>query len=223
MRLTGTYLAGGERKTVLVADDHPMFRDGLARAIEERPDLELMAEASDGREALQKIEELRPDIAVLDVRMPAFDLQAAIDFLRADAQDVTKIVFLSAFGDGDLVYEALAAGAKGFLSKEAGRQEICDALVTIGQGGRVVDPRVEPALLAAIERRSDRGTEPVLTDREVEILQLASQGLSTTEIAARLHLSPETIKSHIKTLFEKLDVSTRTAAVAAALRRGLLE
>jgi two-component system nitrate/nitrite response regulator NarL len=215
-------LGEAERIRVIVADDHPMFRDGLARAIEQRRELELVGEAEDGRETVRLAEELRPDVAVVDVRMPGVDGPAALDGLRGRAPE-TRVLFLSAFGHGDLVYEAMQAGARGFVSKQASRDEICDAIVDIGRGRMRVDHRVEAAMLEAIERRSGEGGVPALSERELEILRLASNGRSTPEIAAELHVSPETIKSNMKALFEKLEVSTRTAAVAAALRQGLLD
>lgn len=206
---------------VIVADDHPLFREGLTRAITERAELELLAEVSDGREAVELIDELRPDVAVLDIRMPGLEGPQALEALRARGNDA-KVVFLSAFVNGELVHEALSSGAMGFLSKEAGRQEICDAIVEIARGELFVDPRIQSGLLRAVQR-GGTGEGPELSERELDVLRLAADGLSTAQIAGELHLSPETVKSHMKTLFGKLGVTARTTAVAEAIRRGILD
>lgn len=213
---------GGNRSRVLVADNHPIFREGVARAIRDRAELELVAETNNGRESVELVERLKPDVAVLDVRMPDLEGMQALRALRARGS-ATHVVFLSGFVSGKLAHEALAAGAMGFFSKEASRQEICDAIVRVGRGEVLVDARVEPRLLDAIRQLGERDPCPACSPRELQILKLVSDGRSTPQIAAELHLSPETIKSHLKAIFEKLGVSARTAAVAEAMRLGLLD
>jgi two-component system nitrate/nitrite response regulator NarL len=207
---------------VLVADDHPVYRDGIVRAISERPDLELVGEASDGRDALTAIGEVEPDVAVIDIRMPGLDGLEVLGGVRRDASD-TEIILLSAHLDNDLAYRAVAAGAKGYLSKEAARQEICDGVVAVAGGGTAFAPEVQSGLASELHER-DRGQQgPVLTTREREVLKLVAAGHSAPEIADKIHLSPATVKSHLQAIYDKLGVAERAAAVAEGMRRGLLE
>lgn len=214
--------ANGNRVRVLVADDHPVYREGIVRAVKERPDLELVGEASDGREALERVRELNPDVAVLDIRMPGLDGTQVLNALRRDGI-ATEVLFLSAFLESELAYRTVAEGAKGYLSKEAARQEICDAIVVISRGGTALAPEVQASLAQGIRERELAGGRPDLTPREREVLQLISEGMSAPEIGKRIHLSPTTVKTHLHTLYEKLGVRDRAAAVAEAMRRGLLE
>jgi two-component system, NarL family, nitrate/nitrite response regulator NarL len=208
--------------TVLVADDHPIYREGIVRAIKDRDDLELVGEAADGREALEQIERLRPSVAVLDIRMPGLDGTQVLDALHGDGGN-TSVLFLSAFTEPELAYKTVAAGAKGYLSKESSRQEVCDAIATIAGGGTAFAPEVQAGLAAEIQERERTGGAPQLTDREREVLHLIADGLSAPEIGKRIHLSTTTVKSHLHSLYEKLGVSDRAAAVAEAMRRGMLE
>jgi two-component system, NarL family, nitrate/nitrite response regulator NarL len=211
-----------ERVTVFVADDHPIYREGIVRAVKERPDLELVGEAGDGRKALEGIRRLRPDVALLDIRMPGLDGTQVLAALRRDSVD-TEVLFISAFMESELAYQTVAAGAKGYLSKSAARTEICDAIVTVARGGTAFAPEAQRGLAEEIQERERTGSRPALTEREQEVLQLIAEGLSAPQIGKRIHLSPTTVKSHLRTLYEKLGVSDRAAAVAEAMRRGLLE
>lgn len=206
---------------VVVADDHPVARDGIARSIKERPDLRLLGEAENGREAVALVDEVAPDVALLDIRMPGLDGLEALGALAERGSD-SKVVLLSAHIDGDLVHAALSAGASGYLSKEAHRQEICDAIVAASRGEIVVDPRIQAGLLSAIHGSALR-VDAVLTERELEVLRLAAEGSSTAQIADALTLSPETVKSHFKALYSKLGAGTRAEAVGIAVRRGILD
>lgn len=191
------------------------------RAVKERPDLELVGEASDGREALASIKELVPDVAVLDIRMPGLDGTQVLGAVRRDKVS-TEVLFLSAFMEPELAYSTVASGARGYLSKESSRQEICDAIVIVARGGTALAPEVQAGLATAVRDREQRET-PTLSPREQEVLRLIAQGLSAPEIGKQIHLSPATVKTHLHTLYEKLGVSERAAAVAEAMRRGLLE
>jgi len=206
--------------TVIVADDHPLFREGLADAIRDKPGLALVGEADDGQEALELIAKLAPQIALLDVKMQT-DGFAVLRKLQGK-EGHTRVVFLSAFLDSAIIYSALEAGAMGFLSKRADRAEICDALYAAGKGEIVLSPEAQTALGREI-RFSKRIDRPALTSREQEVLALAAEGLSASGIGERLFLSPATVKTHLAHLYEKLGVSHRTAAVAEAFRRGLLD
>jgi two-component system nitrate/nitrite response regulator NarL len=208
--------------SVLVADDHPIYREGIVRAINDREDLELVGEAADGRDALDQITRLNPNVAVLDIRMPELDGTQVLSAIRNDSVN-TRVLFLSAFTEPELAYKTVAGGAKGYLSKESSRQEVCDAIAAIAGGGTVFAPEVQTGLAAQIEERERSGGAPQLSDREREVLHLIAEGLSAPEIGKRIHLSTTTVKSHLHTLYEKLGVSDRAAAVAEGMRRGLLE
>jgi two-component system, NarL family, nitrate/nitrite response regulator NarL len=214
--------ASSGRVSVLVADDHPLYREGIVRAIKDRPDLELVGEAGDGREALERIRDLAPDVAVLDIRMPEMEGTQVLSALRRDGVG-TEVLFLSAFMESELAYKTVAEGAKGYLSKESSRQEICEAIITVARGGTALAPEVQAGLAQEIQVRERAESRPALTPREAEVLQMIAEGMSAPGIAQRLHLSTTTVKTHLHTLYEKLGVSDRAAAVAEGMRRGLLE
>jgi two-component system, NarL family, nitrate/nitrite response regulator NarL len=205
---------------VLIVDNHPVYRDGLARALKARTDLELVAEAEGGRKALALISELHPEVAAVDMRMPGVD---GLQVLAACSRDFpeTRVLILSAHLDGDIAYRALAEGAAGFISKDSARDAICDAIATVAHGGIALCAEVEVDLASEIRKRTrvERGS---LTEREIEVLGLVAAGGSAAEIGGQLHLSPTTVKSHLRNLYAKLGVSDRAAAVAEAMRRGLL-
>ncbi|MGH2955225.1 MAG: response regulator [Solirubrobacterales bacterium] len=211
-----------ERVSVLVADDHPIYREGIVRAVKERPDLELVGEAADGRQALDEIKRLGPAVAVLDIRMPGLDGTQVLSALRRDGVE-TEVLFLSAFMEPELAYRTVAAGAKGYLSKESSRQEVCEAITTIARGGTALAPEVQAGLASEIRDRERGGGPPRLSEREQQVLRLIAEGLSAPEIGKQIQIGTTTVKSHLHTLYEKLGVSDRAAAVAEAMRRGLLE
>ena len=214
---------GGTRSTtVLIADDHPLFREAIARVIAEQPELELVAEAADGRAALEKIRELAPDVAVIDVRMPELDGSDVLTALRDEGLP-TNVVFLSAFLDSKTVYDAVAAGANAYLSKEAETDEIVAAIRAAARGETILGSEVQTGLAEQIRFREENDSRPRLSDREHEVLVLISQGLSAPEIGERIHLSTATVKTHLQHLYEKLGVSERAAAVAEGMRRGLVD
>ena len=206
---------------VLIAEEHPLYREGVVRAIKQRPELELVAEAVDGGQALGLIKELLPDVAVLDVKLPELDgLQVA----NAVARDGlgTRVLMLSAFLDRQVVFQAVAAGAAGYLSKDADRLEITDAIVAVHRGDTVLASEVQAGVAAEVRSRW-RPDVPSLSERERQVLEMIAEGMSAPEIGRRLYLSTATVKSHLQSLYEKLSVSDRAAAVAVAMRRGLLE
>ncbi len=210
------------RVRVLIADDHPLYRDGVARAIKGRPELELVGTAADGREALDAIRRLAPDVALIDVRMPGLDGPGVLRAVQREGAD-TRVILLSASVESETVYDALAAGARGYLSKESGADEIADALAAVSRGETVLAAEVQSALATQIQRQAQGAGQPGLSAREHEVLRLIAEGRSTPEIGRLLHLSPATVKGHLQTLYDKLGVSERAAAVAEGMRRGLLE
>jgi two-component system, NarL family, nitrate/nitrite response regulator NarL len=215
-------MGGSRRISVLIADDHPLFRQAIARVIAERPDLELVAEASDGSAALDQIRGLKPDVAVIDVRMPKLDGSDVLVALRDEGLP-TNVVFLSAFLDPKTVYDAVAAGANAYLSKEAETDEIVTAILAAARGETILGPEVQTGLAEQIRLREESEARPRLSEREHQVLKLIAEGLSAPEIGERIHLSTATVKTHLQHLYEKLGVSERAAAVAEAMRRGLLE
>jgi two-component system, NarL family, nitrate/nitrite response regulator NarL len=206
--------------TVVLADDHPLYRAGLVDAVTQRADLRLLAACAGGREALERILALRPQAALLDVRMRDLDGLAVLDEL-ARARCCTRVVFLSAFEDGHLVHRALTSGAAGYLSKETDRDEVADAIVAAVGGDIVLSPSLNGGFLSHL-RREREPRRPVLAPREREILTLTAQGLSGPEIALRLGIAATTVKTHLQRVYRKLGVSDRAAMVAEAMRQGLL-
>jgi two-component system, NarL family, nitrate/nitrite response regulator NarL len=206
---------------VVVADDHPLFRRAVVQAVEQRAELTLAGEYGDGEAALEAIRELRPDIALLDVRMPKL---TGIEVLEAAASEElpTRIVLLTGYPDPDAVYRAVTAGAAGFLVKVASGSEICDRLVAVARGETVLAPEIQSELAGQLRIRA-HPEAPLLSPREREILELIAAGDLAPDIAKRLGLSPATVRTHLQHLYEKLGVSDRAAAVAAAMRRGMLD
>lgn len=212
---------GGARVTVVVADDHPLYRDGVTRAIRARPDLELVGEAGDGRDALLLIQELAPQVAVVDIGMPSLSGIQVVSALT-DLQCATRVLVLTAHTESEHVYDAIAAGARGYLLKDVDRRTICDAIARVARGRTVFAPDLQDGIAEQI-RAHRHDPRPKLTLREREILTLAAEGRSGPEIARLLFLSPATIKTHLGNIYEKLGVSDRAAAVAKALREGVLQ
>jgi two-component system nitrate/nitrite response regulator NarL len=207
---------------VLVADDHPVYLDGLAAAIERTGDLELVATARNGEEALQRIRQEPPDVAVLDLRMPRLTAHAVLAELGGnDGGLPCRVLVLSVHTDGDDIHECLSLGASGYIAKDADRSEICDAIRAVAQGRTVLSGEALTSMASELQQRRS-AQQGLLTARETEILSLLATGASAPEIAGQLHLSPATIKTHLHNLYSKLSVSDRAAAVAEGIRRGLI-
>ena len=218
---SGALATQRKRVTVVVADDHPLYREGVVRALSASGQVEIVAEAEDGRSALTEIQQRQPDVALLDYKLPDLDGVAITNAVIRERLP-TRVLLVSAFSDSGVVYRALETGAAGFLSKEARREEIVDAVLACARGENVVPPAVAAGLVSEIRLRRQDDT-PVLTPREQEILHLIAAGKSLPEIAQELFLGLTTVKTHVQHLYEKLGVSDRAAAVASAMRRGLIE
>jgi two-component system nitrate/nitrite response regulator NarL len=209
-----------EPVTVILADDHPVFRDGLRRLLEEAPGIEVLAAVEDGRAALDAIRALRPQVAIVDLQLPDIDGATVIDIVRRERLP-TQVLVLSARTDSGVIYRCIELGAAGYLPKLSAGDDIRAAVAAVARGESVVPPALQAGLASEIRlRRSD--DRPVLTPRELDIVRLAADGHSNAEIGLRLHVSTATVKTHLQHIFEKLEVSDRSAAVAQALRRGLL-
>jgi len=209
------------RVTVVVADDHPLYREGVIRALQSSGQIQVVAEAEDGRAALDEIMERRPDVALLDYKLPGLDGVAIANAVVRE-QLPTRVLIVSAYTDSGIVYKALETGASGFVSKEARREQIADAVLACARGENVVPPEIASGLVSEIRLRRQTDA-PALTPREQEILHLIAAGKSLPQIASELFLGLTTVKTHVQHLYEKLGVSDRAAAVATAMRRGLIE
>jgi DNA-binding NarL/FixJ family response regulator len=206
--------------TVVLADDQRVVREGLATLLGLLPEIEVLGTASDGEEAIALVERLRPDVVLMDLRMPRCDGVAATRRLREQGS-TTHVVVLTTYADDRSVVEALRAGARGFLTKDAGAEEIERAIAAVVRGDAVIDPAVQHHLVDAVAGRPE--LPDGLTPREAEVLALIAQGLTNGEIAARLFVSEATVKSHVNHLFAKTGVRDRAQAVSYAYRHGLAE
>lgn len=199
---------------VLLADDHPSLRAGLASILNAQPDIEVVAEAGSGREAIEKAAATNPDVMIVDLRMPDGDGIQTIQTLHKEAPTVQALV-LTTYDNEEDVFNALEAGARGYILKDTTSEEIIDAVRKVHSGVRYL-----PSAIAS--RLADRMIRPSLTPRELDVLRLVSRGRSNKEIGAAMFISEETVKSHMKGLFQKLGVHDRAEAVSTALQRGLL-
>jgi DNA-binding NarL/FixJ family response regulator len=208
---------------VVLGDDHALVREGLRRSMESATDLEVLGEGATGAEAVQLVKEFEPDVAVLDIRMPEMDGIEAARQITAKAGE-TRVVMLTAYDDRHFVVEAVRAGARGYVLKTRDADHLIQAVRMVAAGNMVIDPELVVALadeLAAAHER-DRTAE-TLTERELEVLQLLAFGYTNRDIAGRLYVSPDTVKTHLEHIYQKLGANDRTAAVAEGFRRRLVE
>jgi two-component system, NarL family, nitrate/nitrite response regulator NarL len=209
------------RISVLVGDDQPLFLDALARAIRQCARFELVAEVADGPAALSEIEDRRPDVAVVSLALPRLGGERVLNAVVRDGLP-TRILLLASPGDEAVVYRALERGAAGCVTRRAGADELRAAVGKAAAGGTFVSDELQDGLAREIRLRSRDG-RPVLTRRERQILRLKADGAGNLTIARTLQVSVPTVKTHVKHLYDKLGTSDRAAAVAIAMRRGLLE
>jgi two-component system nitrate/nitrite response regulator NarL len=207
--------------SVVVADDHPIFLDGVLGALARRDDLEVVGSAADGAEALRLVRELRPQVAMLDLRLPVMTGVEVLHAIRRDDLS-TRVLILSGELASAAVYEAVQAGVDGYLTKEADRRAIGEAIVSVARGGTVLAPEAQAALTQEVRGRVNDDA-PVLSPRERQVLRMIADGLSGPDIAAELQIGTATVKTHTQNVYDKLGVSERAAAVAAAMRRKMLE
>jgi two-component system nitrate/nitrite response regulator NarL len=207
--------------SVVVADDHPVYREGVARALDAREELELVAVCEDGPGALTELRRRAPDVAVLDLGLPGMHGREVIEAAVA-AGLPTRPLVVSGYVDPPLVHAVLAAGAAGYLSKASPAEEIADAAVAVGRGGTVLGGDVQASLTGHL-RRERLSARQLLTAREVGVLRLLAEGLGAAQIGRELSISITTVKSHLQHVYDKLGVSTGPAAVRQAARRGMLD
>src|SRR3954454_19254550 len=203
------------RIAVLIADDHSVVREGLVSLIRRKPDMLVVAEAGNGREAVDLWKQHHPDVALLDLRMPELDGVSAIKEIRASNEHARIIVLTTFDGDED-IYRAIQAGAKGYLLKDVPREDLMDCIRRVHAG--------ETSLpMHLVAKLAERFSGDTLSKREIEVLKLMAKGKSNKEIGTALFISEGTVKSHVKSIFAKLNVISRTEAVANASRRGLIQ
>jgi DNA-binding NarL/FixJ family response regulator len=202
----------------LIVDDHTVVRQGLDLLFGDLDDLEIVGQVANGEEALDAVERLQPEIVLMDVRLPGIDGVSAVKRIHQAAPSV-KFVIFSAYGDKRLLSDAISAGARGYVMKGSPPEDLLRAIRTVAGGKAFVDPSLSPALLMT---DTGDGDQP-LSEREREILQLLAEGFHTEEVARRIGLSVETVKSDTKRVISKLQADTRTHAVAIALRQAIID
>ncbi len=207
--------ARAEKIRVLIADDHTTFLAGLTSIIDMEQDMIVIAQATDGRQASDQWRKHRPNVTLLDLRMPALDGVGVIDEIRREDASA-RIVILTTYDSDNDIYRAIKAGAKGYLLKDARREELLDCIRKVNAGETCIPPALMQKLVTGLS------SEP-LTDREAEVLQLLAHGKTNKEIGAKLFISEFTVKGHLHNVFSKLNVLSRTEAIAAATRRGLVQ
>jgi two-component system, NarL family, nitrate/nitrite response regulator NarL len=205
---------------VLLAEDHPVYLEGLSAAIHAAADLDLALVCDDGALALDGIRAQQPDVAVLDLRLPMLTAREVLAQL-AEERLPTRVLILSAHLEGEAIVECLELGATGYMAKDATRADILDAIRTVASGQAVISTEAQTHMAEEIRRRA-QSTQEALSAREQQILGLLAEGASAPDIARQLYLSPATVKTHLHNVYEKLGVSERAAAVAEGMRRGLI-
>jgi two-component system NarL family response regulator len=219
---------GGEKLRVMIVDDHALFRRGLEMVLAQEPDIDLVGEASDGAEAVERAAELMPDVVLMDVRMPRRSGIEAAGEIK-DLLPHAKILMLTISDEEADLYEAIKAGASGYLLKEIPIEEVADAIRSVWEGQSRISPSMASKLLTEFANMSRQTADrpqmpaPRLTDREMEVLKLVAQGMNNRDIAKELFISENTVKNHIRNILEKLHLHSRMEAVVYAVREKLLE
>ena len=213
--------------SVVVADDQELMRDGLTVIINRQEDMQVVAQASDGKEAIDRVRDTHPDVLLLDVRMPTLDGIAATRLLREQGFEQLAILILTTFDLDEVVYQALRAGATGFVLKDTPREQLLAAIRSSATGDAQLAPAITKRLIERFVAGPSPGTEPPqeltqLSDRERDVLLMLAQGHSNTEIAAKLFLSETTVKTHVGAVLRKLNLRDRTAAAIWAYQTGVV-
>ena len=208
---------------LLLVDDHRMLRESLRRSMEDNG-FDVVGEASDGAEAVRLAEEFRPDVILMDVTMPVLDGVEATRQVR-DRVPGTQVVILTMHADREVLVDAIRAGAAGYLVKDCSTEEVIDTVRKAAAGETALSAELAASMLGEVRdlvRREEAGAEPIISKREEEVLQLIADGLSTTEVAAKLYISVKTVKNHLASIYQKLDTRDRTQAVLQAVRMGIV-
>ncbi|OFW56811.1 MAG: hypothetical protein A2Y75_06495 [Candidatus Solincola sediminis] len=212
----------GKKIKVLAVDDHRLVREGLINLLRIHPDIDVVGDASDGDEAVAKARTLDPDVILMDISMPGMNGITATKLIKKEMPRI-KVIMLTMLDQEGYVYEAVKSGATGYLLKNTGLEELVKAIKEVLKGGATLHAEAQAQLLKEYVFMARKNQDTYgLSDREIEVLQLLADGMSNKEIAGSLFISTQTVKTHIAHIFDKLGVSDRTEAVAAALRRGLV-
>jgi NarL family two-component system response regulator LiaR len=212
-----------DKTTVIIADDHVLVRQGTRSLLETEPDIEVVGEASDGEEAIQLVEKLHPDVALIDIAMPKVNGIEATRRIKAD-YPATAVLILTAYDNDQYILALLDAGAAGYLLKNVGKNDLVNAIRAVRAGEAVLHPAIARKVFARYANPAKQGVDTVspqeLSEREMEILRLAAASMSNPDIAEQLHLSRRTVQAHLGNIFRKMDVGSRTEAILEALKRG---
>jgi len=211
-----------EEIKILIADDHPVVREGLISMLSRELDFKVIGEAKDGAEAVNRVRELSPDVVLMDLRMPEMDGVEAMRQIRSVNPDV-KFIILTTYSDDDYIFSGIEAGARAYLLKDAPREELFKAIRAVHRGESLIQPVVASKLLdrfSQLSRRTPSGEE--LSERELEVLCLMAKGSANKEISAELKIAQSTVKTHITNIFQKLGVNDRTEAVTQAIKKGII-
>jgi DNA-binding NarL/FixJ family response regulator len=208
---------------IVIVDDHPVVREGIGAMLKKEPDFKILGEASNGLEAVEKVRELAPDVVLMDLRMPELDGVEAMTRIKAENSDV-KFIILTTFSDDEYIFRGIAAGARAYLLKDAPREELFKAIRAVSKGESLIQPVVASKVLDRLFELSKKTpASETLSEREIEVLRLMAKGVSNKDIADQLSITQSTVKTHITSIFQKLDVTTRTEAVTNALRKGIIK
>ena len=211
---------------ILIVDDHAVVRDGLRVMLSRREEFVVVGEAENGLEAVAKVRELDPDVILMDLRMPELDGVEAMRQIRAENSEA-KFLVLTTYDTDEYIFDAIEAGAKGYLLKDASREDLFQAISAVHRGESLVQPGVASRVLdrlAQLTRQAGQAAEPqLLSDRELEVLQLMASGAANKQIASDLTISESTVKTHVTNIFQKLDVNHRTEAVTKAISKGIIK
>ena len=210
---------------VMITDDHLIIREGLRLILETADDIEVVGEAVDGAECLELVLKLNPQVILMDLQMPRMDGITAITHLRKDFPEIA-IVILTTYNEDDLMIKGLQSGARGYLLKDSSRESLLDAIHAAAKGETLLKPEILARVLAPQAQGKPEATtqiESTLTERELEVLQLAAKGERNKEMAYKLGITERTVKAHLQSIYQKYGVDSRAAAVAVAAQKGLLE
>jgi len=211
---------------IVIVDDHEMVRNGLSVMLEREEDFTVIGEANNGKEAVELVGKLQPDVVLMDLRMPEMDGVEAMRLIRAK-DDSVEFLVLTTFDSDEYIFDAIEAGAKGYLLKDTSREELFKAVRTVNRGESLIEPAVVSRVLdrlTQLSQRVARGPDPLtLSDRELEVLQLMAKGSANKQIAGDLSITESTVKTHVANIFQKLEVSHRTEAVTKAMSQGIIK
>jgi DNA-binding NarL/FixJ family response regulator len=205
---------------LVVVDDHALFRAGLVNLLDQMPELEVVGEAGDGREALEEVQRKRPDVVLLDVNMPVMGGVETVEALKADQE--TRILMLTISKHDEDLFGAIAAGADGYLLKSAEPEELRRAILLVSEGKSVLSPEVTRRVLQMVGSGKDVYSEVGLSKREKEVLDCLAKGMTSAQVASQLFISENTVKTHVRHILEKLEASNRAEAVSKAIQIGLI-